>query len=152
MVFVNLQIFSNSQIHLQKCIKIIKQVPRFAKITFKFRPFFSLWSKKKAKKVFTVLKSPHVNKSAQEQFGYVFSYALINMKNCQIFKLLILIKELQKITNYDAHIKFKLFIPDENSVTFTKSRFYKLLFYFSSKSAKKYLKLLNKHGQLKFYA
>jgi ribosomal protein S10 len=59
--------------------------------------FFNILRKKKAKKKITVLKSPHVNKTAQEQFGY--SVHSIEMSCCswEIKKYILLLK---KARNY----------------------------------------------------
>jgi ribosomal protein S10 len=64
------------------------------------------FSKNNNKIVFTVLKSPHVNKSAQEQFEIRPSTVQLTIMTSQIFKTLIFLKKLKN--NAFADINFKI--------------------------------------------
>merc|ERR1712084_118009 len=69
-----------------------------------------LISKKKFKKRFTVLKSPHVNKNAQEQFEFNLFSIDIAISKFQLSKLLIILKKIKNNFCYDIHIKIEFLI------------------------------------------
>ena len=62
---------------------------------------------KQKRKVFTTLKSPHVNKTAQEQIEYRLFSKHINILSFQILKFLILIKKIQMKLCPDIEIQIK---------------------------------------------
>lgn len=64
-------------------------------ITQNFKVFFNLLRKEKVIKKVTVLKSPHVNKTAQEQFGYRFYSAEIFCYSWEIKKYLLVLKKIK---------------------------------------------------------
>jgi len=81
-----------------------------------FSYFQTIFAKKKKKKVFTLLKSPHVNKKAQEQFGINFYHKQITLIVDKKFKFLIFLKKLKIYTFPDVNIKFKTFITSKNNL------------------------------------
>lgn len=68
------------------------------------------FQKKKQRKILTILKSPHVNKKAQEQFNSNLYYKTINVYLPQYLKLIRFIKTIKSNLFLDVHIKVKLII------------------------------------------
>ena len=68
----------------------------------------------KKKKLFSVLKSPHVNKTAQEQF-YLYSYKKsVKIKSKKVFNLLVFLKTLiQQIP--DVKVAVKVLIKEDKT-------------------------------------
>ena len=64
---------------------------------------------KTQKSVFTILKSPHVNKSAQEHFTYYLYSKQFKLQSYQSFSVLILIKILNYYLFPDVNVKIELF-------------------------------------------
>jgi ribosomal protein S10 len=67
------------------------------------------FSKTKSKTIFTILKSPHVNKKAQEQFEIKTFNLQLTILTTQIFKFLIFLKRIKNSVFSDIHIKIKVF-------------------------------------------
>jgi ribosomal protein S10 len=83
------------------------------------------FKKKKKKFIFTVLKSPHVNKSAQEQFEMNFITLQLTISTTQIFKILIFFKKLKN--NIFADIDFKItFFTNLKNHTLLKKKLFDL--------------------------
>jgi ribosomal protein S10 len=89
-----------------------KSLKNYLTFFYKSIKIFNLTTKllnKKKKKFFvTILKSPHVNKKAQEQFGYhIFSkQLLISFSNS--YHLILFLKKIEKNLFSDITIKIKL--------------------------------------------
>lgn len=68
------------------------------------------FSRKINKKKITILKSPHVNKSAQEQFEIRFLKKQFTIKSINIFKYLILLKKLNfnLFSDVDIILKYNI--------------------------------------------
>lgn len=76
------------------------------------------FKKKKKKKILTILKSPHVNKTAQEQFEYrVFSKQYL-IYSTQYFKYLIFLKRLKTNLFPDLKITIRFIINRNNTKQF----------------------------------
>ena len=101
-----------------KDINILKDFLIFLKkkavrLNFAVKPF----SKKKQKKFVTVLKSPHVNKSAQEQFEFRIFSKILLVKTTKPFTFLTFLKKLNKFVFPGIDVKVSLMISNspENS-------------------------------------
>jgi hypothetical protein len=68
---------------------------------------------KQERKVFTTLKSPHVNKTAQEQIEYRLFTKHINIFSFQLLKFLILIKKIQMKLCPDIEIQIKFVLNNK---------------------------------------
>lgn len=77
-------------------------------------------SKKKRKKVFTILKSPHVNKKAQEQFEIKTYSKQLQINSTQAASFLVFLKKIKTYIYTDINIKLK--VTKENK-QFTKKIF-----------------------------
>ena len=70
--------------------------------------------RKKTKKKITVLKSPHVNKSAQEQFEYTIYSLQLYFYSYRTKKNLVVLKRIKNQLFPDIKIKIKNFIQNEH--------------------------------------
>lgn len=67
------------------------------------------------RKIITVLKSPHVNKTAQEQFESLVYRAQINIFSYKYWLLLVFIKHLKSTTLFsDVYLKIKVNLNNSN--------------------------------------
>ena len=136
----------------------------------KVNVLLSYCQQKQKQKVFTTLKSRHVNKTAQEQIEYRLFSKHINIFSFQILKLLILIKKIQMELCPDIKIQIKFVLnnhvikkiklislnPDNykiNSFSFYGQKnldFMKKVENFNKKQVLSYLKIFDIYGELNF--
>ena len=106
-MFVNLFIQS-------KNLRSIKKLLKFLNISCKslgLIVFQNSFNKPIHRKVVTVLKSPHVNKAAQEHFGFCTYRYQINFFSYKYFLLLMFLKYLKSSVLFsDVHFKVKVVI------------------------------------------
>lgn len=122
------------------CISTVFEIFMFINITIKsknknsilkFLNFFKIFSKSKklrlsrtliffqnqqSKKIFTILKSPHVNKTAQEQFEFNLFSQKLKINSFQIIKVLIVLKKLQITFFSDIQLNIKFRINNKNKL------------------------------------
>jgi ribosomal protein S10 len=117
--------------------------------------------KKKIKKTtITLLKSPHVNKTAQEQFEIKYAYKQLEIYTPKLFKFLIFLKKLKIFIFPDINIKIKLIhnkkkinMINKNIFNFDKyyntqlfsQQFNKIQIYETKKNKKKLINNINKN-------
>lgn len=66
-------------------------------------------SQKPVKKtIITILKSPHVNKKAQEQFEIIYVLKQLQISTTHLFKFLVFLKKLKNFLSPDINIKIKI--------------------------------------------
>ena len=119
-MFVNLQIKSKNQNSLKTFKKSFLKLNNFKKLNLK--NVYKLFLKKNHKKIFTILKSPHVNKISQEQFESKTSFAQVNLSSLQIFKMLVFLKKMQTIAGFDVNINVKFILNSKSSNLLTNSK------------------------------
>lgn len=150
-MFVNVLIQSKNKKSLKNFIQLLKRYCDNEQL--KMKNFFMYRFKTIDSTFFSVLKSPHVNKTAQEQFGYILHSVQINVTNFQNVKFLIAVKELRKITGFNLNIRFKLSIAHKNN-TIVEPNCKKLRITnvgtLDKNLMNTYLKSLNVYGNLKF--
>jgi len=98
--------------------KNIKSLIFFFNVLKKFninKKIKKLYMLKKIKR-FAVLKSPHVNKTAQQHFEYELYLQKIYIKNFQIFKLLIILKKIKINLCCDVLVNIKFNINKNNKI------------------------------------
>jgi ribosomal protein S10 len=113
--------------------------------------FFNYFQQKQKQKIFTTLKSPHVNKTAQEQIEYRLFSKQTNIFSFQILKFLIVIKQIQTKICPDLEIQIK-FVLNNKIIPKTKLIFlnpdnYKIYSY-NKEQTIFYLKLFDMYGEL----
>jgi ribosomal protein S10 len=75
-----------------------------------FKLLSKSYNKIKNKKIITILKSPHVNKKAQEQFEFSLFSKQITLQMPNSYKFLILLKKIETNLFSDVNIKIKLLV------------------------------------------
>jgi len=118
--------------------------------------FFDVKTVSNKKKVFTVLTSPHVNKTAQEQFKTEFFVSKIMITSNQIPKLLIFLKQINKNLFVNVDLKFKIYLNNKISINNKRNQLnpnnYRFNLYskHSNYVSKNYLDILSTYGEVSF--
>jgi len=81
------------------------------------------FQKKLKKTVITILKSPHVNKTAQEQFEIRYISKQLTIATPQMFKFLIFLKKLKMSLFPDIKIKIKSIINNQHQQILIRKKF-----------------------------
>lgn len=111
MIIVNLFIRTKNKNSLTQFLYFLKK-----NINNNFKAIHLYFPKKKSKKVITLLKSPHVNKTAQEQFEIKFFSMQLKILTTQTFKFLIFLKSIKNFLFSDIQIKTKFFNISNNKI------------------------------------
>ena len=110
---------------------------------------------KKIRRIFTLLKSPHVNKTAQEQFEYNLSSKKLKFYTFRLLKLIIMLRKLQSELFPDVEAKVYVVLNIKNLTKLKNHRLnpklYKLKMVKCLNTTKllSYLTLFDSHGSLK---
>jgi ribosomal protein S10 len=154
-MYLNITIRSKNYNSLKSFLSVFKTLTKKKKL--KLNKILKVFQKKRFKKVFTILRSPHVNKSAQEQFEYNLFAKHVNIKSSQILKILIILKKIQTISFSDIEVKIKFIInPKSKKDIFIKNFVSKKIRLVSKKEKtikkkKKTFRALGKFEQIKLY-
>jgi|TARA_B110000116_G_scaffold60039_3_gene51386 ribosomal protein S10 len=152
MLFLNIDIklSSKNQKQLKRFLIILKSFKSKCKLNLKVYLFSNIISKKKK---ISVLKSPHVHKTAQEHFG-IESYSIfLQFVNLMQLEKLVLFLKFFDNTFFDLTVKlqlelfFKVFLNFKTQLNkiFTPNNF----LVFHSQSLVKFINLFNLSGELK---
>lgn len=106
-MFINIYIYSKNYHSIKKVLNLFSNKNLLKKLNLTSLNL-SFYTQKKKKKNFTVLKSPHVNKSAQEHFNYTIYSKRIKIYSNQPFLFLILLKKLKNYAFSDVYFKIDL--------------------------------------------
>ena len=131
----NLTIYSKNKESIDNFLKFLKNILKTQHIQI----IKKLLKKKKIKKKISILKSPHVNKTAQEQFEYVYYFITISFYSWEIKKYFILLKKSKNQLFPDIHIqiKAKTFCSKKNKlINLNKTLFYKPVLNIKNKKQK----------------
>jgi len=142
-MFVCIQINSKNRNSLNFFIKLLFKLCNFYRLNV--LTFMKIFNKKSQHRILSILQSPHVNKTSQEQFEYRLTSKQLNIKSCQIFKLLKIIKNLKDVVGTNIAIKL-LYITVKNMSKKYKHLFFKKYYMQSfrdKKLTKNYLKLID---------
>ena len=152
-MFINLKILSKNKKSLQKFLKVFLFFCKKNKINF----FIKYFSKKQKTHIFTILKSPHVNKKAQEQFEYRLFSKQLNIFSFQILKFIITLKKVQTKLFPDIKINIKFILNTKKlnkyKITSLAPKNINLHMFENKKHGLKiepYLKLLDIYGEIVF--
>lgn len=119
MITVDLFIKTKNKNSLKKFLYFFKK-----NVNKNFNTINLYFPKKKNKKVITLLKSPHVNKTAQEQFEIRFFSIQLKIVTTQAFKFLIFLKKIKNFAFADIHLKTKFSCNMKNQFCLKKKIFY----------------------------
>jgi ribosomal protein S10 len=104
-----IQIISKNKVSIKNFVKV------FNKLLQNFNNITKYLKKKRKIKILTILKSPHVNKTAQEQFETRLYFSQINIRySTKNLHLLIFLKKLKNYVFPDIKIKIKFLISDSS--------------------------------------
>jgi len=98
----NVTVVSNNPNSIQKFFLFF-----FYNKKISFNTIKKYFQKKRNKKILTILKSPHVNKTAQEQFEYRIYSKQITMYSSQGFQYLVFLKKISVHLFPDIKIKIR---------------------------------------------
>lgn len=98
---INLKIYSKNKHSLKKFFICLKKISKKFSLTY-FLNFINLKNKKN---IFTILKSPHINKTAQEQFQISIFIKLMKIKLIKFNKFLLILKKIQNKLFPDVFFK-----------------------------------------------
>jgi len=105
---LSIVINSKNNTSLKSFLKVFRNLSQNKKL--QLNTTLKISNKARLNKIFTVLKSPHVNKGAQEQFELnIFSKNVI-ITTFQVLKILILVKKIQSMSFSDIDIKIKFIL------------------------------------------
>lgn len=143
-MFINIYIYSKNKLSILNYLKFLKKY--FNKKKLNFKNFTFMFRKKIKKTVFTVLKSPHVNKTAQTQFENKLYRTQLTIYSDDYLKLIYFIKYFSENNFSDIKIKMKA-IKNKN-LTFISSNMDNFLKI--NINTKNFLRILDVLGELKF--
>jgi ribosomal protein S10 len=107
----NLVLYSKNKESLEYFLKFLKHNLKIQRIQ---KPLSYVKNKRKKKKI-TVLKSPHVNKTAQEQFEYTIYSIKITFYSYRTKKYLILLKRIRNQLFPDIKINVEGYIKNKQN-------------------------------------
>jgi ribosomal protein S10 len=155
-MLINLKISSKNKDVLILFLKIFNKICYKKNLNFSIKNFQSI----KIKKIFTILKSPHVNKTAQDQFQYYVFSKKMKLYTFQSLKLIIIFRKLQFELFPDLKLKTNFLVKTYYLKKFNREiwnpKLYKLKMFQNRRNLLKkykillYLKLFDLHGVLKF--
>jgi len=149
-MFVNIFISSKNLVSLNASLVFI--LKSLGDIRTKTSFSASQHSKPTTIKKVTVLKSPHVNKKAQEQFESRMYKTQVSLYTAQTLKFLKILKKIQFKLFADVNIKIRVVISDRKFNLESKKKLNPNEFFSKKKKSKKlktnsYLKLLDMYGE-----
>ena len=104
-IYFHIKISSKNKLSLKKFLLFF-----VADRALKLNLISKYFNKDNKKIIFSVLKSPHVNKTAQEQFEYRITTKQINVYSLKTLKFLIFIKTIQNKLFSDIKLETKFLI------------------------------------------
>lgn len=111
-MYLNITISSKNNNSLKSFLKVFKTLGQGDGL--KLNKTLTVFQKKRFKKVFTILKSPHIYKTAQEQFESILFAKTFKVHSFQVLKTLVLLKKIQIISFADIKIKIKFSIASSS--------------------------------------
>ena len=104
MNLLSIKFKAKNNLSLKKCLLILNLLF----IKFKIYPKLIISQSKVCKNVFTVLKSPHVFKTAQDQFGFILYFNKKQILTFKYKKLILLLKHLSMNILSDVSFTLKM--------------------------------------------
>ena len=117
---LHIKIFSKNKISQILFLKNINQIFQNSRINLNYLAKNS--QQTKVKRIFTVLKSPHVNKTAQEQFQYDIISRKLKFYTFQFLKLIIILQKLRSELFPDVLMKIYVIFKKNNLKKFKSYR------------------------------
>lgn len=112
-MFINILFYSKNYNSLTKFLTFFYRL--CSDDIIRIRIFSKQFQKKVKTKKFTVLQSPHVNKTSQEQFKYILFYKQIDIYSFQNTKLLTIIKKIHDKLFPDVKFRIRFTLNEKRS-------------------------------------
>jgi ribosomal protein S10 len=100
---ININIRSKNLVTLRSFLSLFESLSRNE--NFRLNTITRITQKKTCRKIFSILKSPHVNKTAQEQFMCSLFVKKLKTESRQLCKMLIVLKRIQSLSFPDIQLK-----------------------------------------------
>ena len=117
---LDITISSKNNSSLKSFLDAFKTLSQFDPL--RLNKTLTVFQKKRFKKVFTILKSPHVYKTAQEQFESSLFAKTLKIQTYQQLKMLVILKKMQTVSFADIQIKIKLKCKKKKHVNYLKQK------------------------------
>jgi len=143
-MFISIYVCSKNKLSIINYLKFIKK--RLKKRKLKTKIITYVFKKKIKTTVFTVLKSPHVNKTAQTQFENKLYKTQLTIYSNNYYKLIYFIKYFSENNFSDIKIKIK-FIKNKSMTSILNMSNY---FLKSNVNTTAFFKILDTLGELQF--
>ena len=144
-MFINIHIYSKNKLSILNYLKFLKKYLRKKKL--KFKNIIIMFKKKTKTKVFTVLKSPHVNKTAQTQFEQRLYKNQLTVYSSNYLKLIYFIKYFSEKNFSDVKLKIKIIKNKNNNFILKKTTSF---LNNSELQSTSFLKILDSIGEVNF--
>jgi ribosomal protein S10 len=143
-MYFQIKILSKNKISIKKFLLFF-----YKNKQLKLNVIFKYFNQPRNKRIFSILKSPHVNKTAQEQFEYIITTKKINIYSFKIIKFLIFIKKIQNKLFSDIKLEIKFLINKKLKKKIKKKIFNPNNFKINNKklNIQKYLKIFDIFGE-----
>lgn len=112
-MLIYLFVYANNYKTLANFTRLLNKINYTRKTKLKL--FLTQTQNKKQSKIFTVLKSPHVNKKAQEHFKLLKYTKKIKLCSFKLSKLLILLKKVHHHLFPNMHLKVKVMLLNSDT-------------------------------------
>ena len=156
-MFISISITSKNVESVKKFVSFLNDL--CSQKHFKNYSFLKYFKVPSSKKVFTLLKSPHVNKTAQSQFEFLIFVSKVNLYSFKISKFLFALKNTNLKLFPDVKIKISFYF-DLKKLKNKKENIFELdqyrlgnsddLLKNKDEKIKTYLKLLDMYGEITF--
>jgi len=146
-MIIYLYISSKSLKPLNRFVSIITSINTTSELKIKV---FGVTKKAKRKKVTSVLKSPHVNKTAQEQFESITYSRRLLVSSYNYLLLLLLVKQISNKVLPELNVKIKLKVQNNFLMKISKTSVNPINQKLSNNvdSIESYLKVFDIYGEL----
>ena len=149
-MFLKLELYSKNKNSYKKILNFLVLLTNNLK---EFPIYITRRKAKNSKKKYTILKSPHVNKIAQEQFEIRKYKSYFEIYSYSNLFLLLVLKQITKKLYKDINITVKIYSNNKKFLKMLKSNTNNnslFLLRDTSKSIEGYLKLLDNYGEIYF--
>lgn len=147
-MFINIRISSKNYNSIIKFLRFFSQKNFLKKLNIVL--VTRTLQTKKQKKIFTVLKSPHVNKIAQESFNYQIYTKQFQVYSYQATLFLLILKKIKYYLFPDINFKISITTQTHQFTRKLKNSVNpdNFLLFNNNLSLKNYIKLFNNYGRL----
>jgi hypothetical protein len=151
-MFFHLLLNTSNPESIKKFISILNKINQTPGINIKIISNQYYYNNRKSKRI-TILKSPHVNKKAQEHYSMFKFKQVIKLESLKVTKLIVLLKKLRTYNLPEAEFKIKIIL---NRIRLNKNKVDPDIYFLDfspnllNKKLKTYLKIVANFGEIVF--